>query len=297
MVAATAVFATSCEKDNWPDQPDWSTITPPDQPTGPSEKPAECDNIVVAHRGGSTECGQPDNSIASLTYAMENGCYGSECDIYWTKDNNVIVAHADSQCCVNGYHPWEATLAEIRKAGNLKNGEPIPTLEEYIDKVMEKKPDGTAYCTRLWLDIKNITKPSTLTEYPIAATRRACEIITEKGAQNFVEFICTGNATVMAASFTYANAAGVNIGWMANQDVKIYISKGYKWANLSVEYMNDGTHTGARTIREFTDKGVAFSVFGINTDADMNYYVNQSANLKAISTDYPVRLLKKMGKK
>ena len=297
MVAATAVFAASCEKDNWPDQPDWSTITPPDQPTGPSEKPSECDNIVVAHRGGSSECGQPDNSIASLTYAMELGCYGSECDIYWTKDDNVIVAHADSQCRINGYRPWEATLAEIRKAGNLKNGEPIPTLEEYIDKVMEKKPDGTAYCTRLWLDIKNITVPSTKTQYPIAATRRACEIIVEKNAQNFVEFICTGNATVMAASFTYANAAGVNIGWMANYAVLEYISRGYKWANLSLEYMNDGTHTGARTIREFTDKGVEISVFNADDDADMNYYVNQSANLKAICTNYPDRLLRKMGKR
>lgn len=298
MVAATAVFAASCEKDNWPDQPDWSTITPPDQPTGPSEKPSECDNIVVAHRGGSTECGQPDNSIAALIKTMELGCYASECDIYWTKDNNVIVAHADSQCCVNGYHPWEATLAEIRKAGNLKNGEPIPTLEEYIDKVMEKNPKtGEAYCTRLWLDIKNITKPSTLTEYPIAATRRACEIIVEKNAQNFVEFICTGNATVMAASFTYANAAGVNIGWMANYAVLEYISRGYKWANLSLEYMNDGTHTGARTIREFTDKGVEISVFNADDDADMNYYVNQSANLKAICTNYPDRLLRKMGKR
>jgi putative glycerophosphodiester phosphodiesterase len=296
MVAATAVFAASCEKDNWPDQPDWSIITPPYQPTVPSEQPSECDNIVVAHRGGSSECGQPDNSIASLTYAMENGCYGSECDIYWTKDDNVIVAHADSNCRINGYHPWEATLDEIRKAGNLTNGEPIPTLEEYIDKVMEKKSDGTTYCTRLWLDIKNITVPSTLTQYPIAATQRACEIIVEKKAQKFVEFICTGNATVMAAAFSAANAAGIDIGWMANRPVSDYTSRGYKWANISVDYMNDGTHTGARTIREFTDKGVAFSVYGINTDTDMNYYASQSSNLKGISSDYPRKLLGKMVK-
>ncbi len=296
MVAATAVFAASCEKDNWPDQPDWSIITPPYQPTVPSEQPSECDNIVVAHRGGSSECGQPDNSIASLTYAMENGCYGSECDIYWTKDDNVIVAHADSNCRINGYHPWEATLDEIRKAGNLTNGEPIPTLEEYIDKVMEKKSDGTTYCTRLWLDIKNITVPSTLTQYPIAATQRACEIIVEKKAQKFVEFICTGNATVMAAAFSAANAAGIDIGWMANRPVSDYTSRRYKWANISVDYMNDGTHTGARTIREFTDKGVAFSVYGINTDTDMNYYASQSSNLKGISSDYPRKLLGKMVK-
>lgn len=304
MVAATAAFAVSCEKDNWPAQPDWSQITPPDQPTESGDAPSECDNIVVAHRGGSTECGQPDNSIASLTYAMERGCYGSECDIYWTKDNNVIVAHADSQCCVNGFHPWEATLEQIRKAGNLKNGEPIPTLEEYLDKVMElkkvKDENGndvyTHYCTRLWLDIKNITVPSTLTEYPIKATQRACEIIVEKKAQNFVEFICTGNATVMASAFVYASNAKINIGWMANRAVNEYTSRGYKWSNMSISYMNDGTHGGDRTISEFTSKGVAFSVYGVNTDDDMNYFVNQSASLKAISTDYPRKLLNKMGK-
>lgn len=298
MVAATAVFAASCEKDNWPDQPDWSTITPPDQPIGPSEKPAECNNIVVAHRGGSSEAGKaaPDNSIASLIYAMELGCYASECDIYWTKDNNVIVAHADGQCRINGYHPWEATVAEIRKAGNLSNGEIIPTLEEFIDKVMEKKPDGTAYCTRLWLDIKNITVPSTLTQYPIAATQRACEIIKEKGAQNFVEFICTGNAIVMDASFSAANNAGINIGWMANRAVNEYTSRGYKWANLSLDYMNDGTHKGTRTIREFTDKGLAFSVYNADTDADMDYYISHSESMKAICTNYPRKLLGKMVK-
>lgn len=293
MVAATAVFATSCEKDNWPDQPDWSIIPSPGQPTGPSEKPSQCDNIVVAHRGGSTECGQPDNSIASLNYTMELGCYASECDIYWTKDNNVIVAHADENCRINGVHPWEATLDEIRKRGNLTNGEPIPTLEDYIDKVMEKKPDGTAYCTKLWLDIKNITVPSTLTQYPIAATQRACEIIVEKGAQNFVEFICTGNATVMSAAFSTANSTGLNIGWMANRAVNEYTSRGYKWANLSLTHMNDGMHGGARTIKEFTDKGLSFSVYNADTEADMNYYISQSDNLKAICTNYPRALLTK----
>lgn len=296
MVAATAAFAVSCEKDNWSAQPDWSQITPPDQPTAPGDAPSECDNIVVAHRGGSTECGQPDNSIASLTYAMERGCYGSECDIYWTKDNNVIVAHADSQCCVNGFHPWEATLEQIRNAGKLKNGEIIPTLEEYIDKVMEKKKDGTSYCTRIWLDIKNITVPSTLTEYPIKATQRACEIIVEKKAQNFVEFICTGNATVMAAAFIYANNAKINIGWMANRAAKDYKSLGYTWSNMSVDNMNVGTHTGARTIQEFNDQNIAFSVYGVNSDEDMTYFANRSASLKAISTDYPRKLLNKMGK-
>lgn len=296
-ILIAGVALVSCSKDEWPAQPDWSKITPPDEPTGPSEKPAESDNKVVAHRGGASECGQPDNSMAALIYTMELGCYASECDIYWTKDNNVVVAHADADCRINGLHPWEATLAEIRKAGKLSNGEEIPSLEEFLDKVMSKKTDGTAYCTRLWLDIKNITKPSTLTQYPIAACSRACEIIAEKGAQNFVEFICTGNQTVMDSSFSLARNAGINIAWMANKAASEYTMKGYPWANLSIEYMNDGINKGSHTINEFTSKGIAFSVFNTDTDAVMDYYIAQEANMKAICTNYPSKLLRRMGKR
>ena len=58
--------------------------------------PEKANNKVVAHSGGSAEAGTakyPDNSIASLSYAISLGCYASECDIYWTADNNVVVAH------------------------------------------------------------------------------------------------------------------------------------------------------------------------------------------------------------
>ena len=120
-------------------------------------------HIVVAHRGGAKELGEavPDNSIASLDYAMSLGCYASECDIYMTTDRRVIVAHVDGEGMVNGYYPFMATLDELRAAGTLSNGEDIPTLEEYLDHVMKK-----GSCTRLWLDIKNVTKPSTLSGLP-----------------------------------------------------------------------------------------------------------------------------------
>ena len=94
--------------------------------------PEKVNNKVVAHRGGSAEAGTakyPDNSIASLSYAISLGCYASECDIYWTADNNVVVAHAANGCYVNNLKPWEHTLDELRAAGKLSNGELLPTLE------------------------------------------------------------------------------------------------------------------------------------------------------------------------
>ena len=133
ILALGAVAMMSCSKDNTPSQPVWPDDKD-DETTETVEKPLDGGNIVVAHRGGSTEAGKgfPDNSIASLEYAMSLKCYASECDIYWTKDNKVVVAHADSECKINGVHPWEATLAELRAKGNIGNGDEQGQLHETV---------------------------------------------------------------------------------------------------------------------------------------------------------------------
>lgn len=283
----------SCDKgDQFPSQPTWpvkpsepSDTEDPDEP-GTATEPAEGATKVVAHRGGSTEAGTvayPDNSIAALKYAMGLKCYASECDIYWTKDDKVVVAHADANCRINGLYPWEHTLEELRTAGMLANGEKLPELEDFIRTVMVE-----GNCTRLWLDIKNITVPSTLTQYPVNACKRACEIIKEMNAKNFCEFICTGNATVMAASYQYARAADVNIGWMGNYAASTYMQKGYSWANLSLDYMTSGG--GVRTVDDFVKNGIELSVYNVDTDADITYYMSRLSDLKAVCTNYPKKL-------
>ena len=122
-----ALLLTGCQKDNWPAQPDWSKFPNPDEQAGKLMKPAECDNRIVAHRFGASECGAPDNSMEALKYAMSLGVYGAECDAYITKDNEVIIAHASGTCEINGNVPYKTTLAKIRAAGKLSNGEQIPT--------------------------------------------------------------------------------------------------------------------------------------------------------------------------
>ena len=164
MLTLAAAFV-GCTKDEWPDQPDWSRIPDPSIPVDDGfMKPAACSNTVVAHRGGAAECGAPDNSMAALEYAMSLGCYGMECDIYWTKDNDIIVAHANGDCKVNNLQPWTATVAELRAAGRLSNGEELPTLEEFIRRVMVE-----GNCTRLVLDVKRVDKPYAQPEYVINA--------------------------------------------------------------------------------------------------------------------------------
>ncbi len=296
-----AVMLSSCTDDNWPAQPDWSQIPNPDDVIDEGlMKPAECDNNVVAHRGGATECKLPDNSLAALRYSIELGCYGSECDIYWTKDDNVVIAHADSKCMINGMHPWEHTLAELRAGGALSNGEQLPSLEDFIKEVKKE-----TCCTRLWLDIKNITYPSTLPEYAINATRRSCEIVTEMEARHFVEFICTGNTTVMKSSFAYAKAAEIPIGWMNNRSAAEYAALSYDWANLASQHMYPAAGgTGVRTIEEFEKEGVALSVYNVDRQSGdgnavyspeaVDFYCQNAKRLRAVTSNYPKWLMAKI---
>ena len=291
------------------------TVTPHSDPEadpgsihGDLPAPLDPGNKVVAHRGGSVEAGStsyPDNSRAALRYAMSLGCYGSECDIYWTKDNKVIVAHANSQDYVNGLHPWEATADEIISAKRLSNYEKIPTLEEYIDIVME---EGSK--TKLILDIKMIDTPSVDYEHPAKAALRAIEIVQEKHAQNFVEFICTSYEQVMSQIAPSMKAAGLNCGWMnGNISATNFKNKGYtNWANLNTRDhfklgSGDDKGTGNRTITEFKNAGLQLSVFHIDkqsgnssavyTDATVQAYLDEYAYLRCITTNYPAWLIQK----
>lgn len=271
--------------------------TPKPEPTptpGHVTEPAACDNKIVAHRGGSSECGAPDNSRQSLKYAMSLKLYASECDIYWTKDNQIIIGHATADYKLNGLVVWEHTLAEIQKAGTLKNGETLPTLEDFLDIVMVE-----GNCTRLCLDIK-ATSPA---DYAVKAVQRACEIIKAKEGQKFCEFICTSNSTTAIAAAACMQAYGIPVGWMANAKPSDHKAKGFTWANLSAKsYM---APYGNRTIDEFVKAGMEISVFNVDkagstdgnavtSDADVQYYVDNYKNLRCICTNYPKWLKSKL---
>lgn len=97
------------------------------------KKNTESDKIeIVAHRGfwNCEEAGYARNSIAALRCAQEAGFYGSEFDVNMTKDSVLIVFHDDN---VKGKkiekHPYDEF-----KHFRLENGEPIPTIDDYLEQ-------------------------------------------------------------------------------------------------------------------------------------------------------------------
>lgn len=301
IIALAAAFS-SCAREKWPAQPDWSLIPDPDEAVDDGlMKPAPCSNKVVAHRGGSSEAGVPDNSIAALQYAMSIGAYGSECDVYYTSDDNVIVAHADGDFKVNGLLPYEHTVAEIRAAGVLSNGEQIPTLEDYINTVMVE-----GNCTKLVVDVKKLD--SAHLEYVAMAARKSCEIIDRLGALHFVELLCTGtNENTMKIAWGYARELGVPIGMNSGKSPSQYNLLGFEWANLSASGNMNAAAGGSGTcdLNAYLEAGVQVSVYNIDkqkgdgnavyTEDAWNYYIKNAAKFRTLCSNYPKWLIEKLG--
>ena len=245
---------------------------------------------VVAHRGGASEAGMPDNSVSSLKYAIGLDCYASECDIYWTKDNKVVVAHAENGCLINGLKPWEHTLEELRNAGKLSNGEQLPSVEEFIDIVLEA---GT---TKIWFDVKRISEGGSTvhTEESVKACAETCRIIKSKKAEHLCEFIVSGNKSIWDGCYQAAMASGINAGWMSYSSPSDYGKYIDPWANIEYTSLLDDPKY---TVKSYLDAGIALSVYTVDKEEDMDKFIPYYGELKAICTNYPAKLISKISKK
>lgn len=245
---------------------------------------------VVAHRGGYLECGRPDCSISSLRYAIDLGCYASECDIVITKDNEIIVAHPVNGYLINGLAPYEHTVAEIRAAGKLANGEEVPTLRDFIRVIKDKKnnPEGM----KIWLDVKKLTKNGTglSLDYSIDACLRACEIIKQMDAEEYCEFLIpTGSDILNAVRDIVADEYKINIAWMTATHPGNYKQA---WAQLAyTKIFGENTSYGPL---DYINASVPLSVYNVDTDETMDMVIPYYPKLKAIFTNYPNKLIKKL---
>lgn len=258
-------------------------------------EPRKADNRVVAHRGGSMEKGCPDNSIEALNYAIELGCYASECDIYITADNEVIVAHADRENKINGFYPWKATYRDIVSAAKLPNGETIPKLEDYLDQVLEA---GT---TILWLDVKSfstsVIPAKEGDEYTARCAERASEIVRQKRANHFVEFILVSNpAYERALASSKGDWACGHMNYRLSPSE--FNSNGFKWANFSntAVFYHDGNTKGGYTIDDYLRAGIQVSIYHVDTEMDKAWYSKMANSLYAMTTNYPKALLEYLKK-
>ena len=92
---------------------------------------------VIAHQWSWLSWQIPGNSLQAFLKAKENGADGIEFDVSETKDKQNIVAHGPylTETTCPKYKVSEYTLKVLKEKCQIKNGEPIMTLEEMLNKV------------------------------------------------------------------------------------------------------------------------------------------------------------------
>lgn len=105
--------------------------------------------LVIAHRGANKEAFE--NSWSAFDKAVEVGADRIELDIQLTKDNELVVIHDPSLLHGCGINKKTTDLTRQELAAlRLKNDEPLPFLDQVVEKLLPKielnieiKPNGT----------------------------------------------------------------------------------------------------------------------------------------------------------
>lgn len=101
-------------------------------------------NKVVAHRGAWKNHAGSENSLTAFKDAIRIGCEGSEFDVWLSSDGIPVLSHDPH---IGGKTVEETPLAALQKI-ELKNGDRVPTFEEYIQEAMKQNN------TRMVLELK-----------------------------------------------------------------------------------------------------------------------------------------------
>lgn len=133
-------------------------------------------NKVIAHRGAWKNTGAPENSIAALRHAMQLGCEGSEFDVHMSADSLPVINHDAS---IQGVSIARTSSQELL-ALTLSNGEPMPTLEQYLKAGLQQRR------TKLILEIKTSELGK---EHSLALTRKIVALVEDLQAQAWVDYI------------------------------------------------------------------------------------------------------------
>ena len=142
---------------------------------------------VAAHRGYWKAEGSAQNSITSFQKAAEIGCWGCEFDVWLTADGVPVVFHDATVEGIRIEDTTYATLMNIR----LKNGEFIPTLQQYLTEaqrwpncrlIFEVKPHRNQkrdfQISEMAVELVNMLGLASRTDY-ISFSKNACKRLHE----------------------------------------------------------------------------------------------------------------------
>ena len=223
---------------------------------------------VIAHRGYWDCEGSAQNSITALNKAHEVGVYGSEFDVSITADGIPVVNHNDS---IQGFC-IETSLYEEIKDLKLKNGEVLPTLEDYL--IQGKQNKGT----QLILEIK----PHKRVVNEDRAVTAILALVQKYQLEDHVEYI-SFSMNICKELIRRAPAAQVAYlrGEVSPADLKVLGFTG-------LDYHYKVFEKNPTWIQEAKNAGLTVNVWTVDDPAVMQSMIEQ--NVDFITTDKPEQL-------
>lgn len=233
-------------------------------------------NPVIAHRGAFKKNGFPENSIASLQEAIRLGCAGSEFDVFMTSDDSLVINHEPRFAKLE---IEKHTYAELT-AHSLSNGEPLPTLRNYLQAGLKNNPR-----TKLILEIKS--SPSGTTRGELIATK-VLQLVNECGAASMTEYI-SFDLAILKQLLKLDNTL---ITHYLNGELSPYALK-----SLGIRGMNYNYTVYKKNpawITEAKNAGVILNVWTVNEAAKLEWCLQQQFNF--ITTNEPELLFQLLTK-
>jgi glycerophosphoryl diester phosphodiesterase len=233
-------------------------------------------NKVIAHRGAWKTQGLPQNSLASLREAIRLGCEGSEFDVWMTADEVLVVNHDGEFMGLDIEH---STYQELL-GKKLPNGEPIPTLREYLQEGM--KQTGT----KLILEFK----PSGIsTERSERVGELSVKTVKEMKAEKWVDYITFSYEGGKKAIATDPNA---NVAYLTGDKSPAQLKEdGFFGFDYNIRLLK----LKSDWIKEAQDLGLTVNAWTVNSAEDMQWLLDQQVDF--ITTDEPELLFQLLRKK
>lgn len=225
---------------------------------------------IIAHRGYWKTEGSAQNSVAALMNADALDVYGSEVDIWLSSDGVPVVNH-DADVLLDGkkLRVQETPAAVLRKV-KLANGEPLPTVEEYLT-AFEK-------CRNARLIVEFKTHSDRKAEDELA--EKVINMIREKGLQNRVEYISFGINFVNQVR-KLDPAAPV---YYLNGDLSPRVIKSMGAAGI--DYHFNVLKKNPHWVKEAHDLGLKVNVWTVNTSDGIREMLDLKVDF--ITTDEPL---------
>jgi glycerophosphoryl diester phosphodiesterase len=230
---------------------------------------------VICHRGYWDAEGSAQNSIRSLVKADSIGAWGSEFDVWMTRDGKLVVNHDETFGGITIETAKWKQLKDLR----LENGEPLPLLESMLNC-------GKQLTTRLIVEMK----PHTDKQQEKEAARKIVKMVKKLKLQDRVEYI------------TFSYAGMLELKRLAPAGTPVYYLNGElpprqlkPLGMAGIDYNIGVMRANPEWIDEAHSLGMKVNVWTVNSERDMDWCINYGVDF--ITTNAPELLQRKLSNK